>query len=102
MKIFNLLKSISHTCVQTVSKKCRSCETTITVFLKSNKIYGAEIAKQGFSGYISEVLILEFGSFENLIKSISKIKENQIIGKTSKSFDTSMSAVAPTTLTFNN
>jgi len=29
-------------------------------------------------------LILEFGSFENLIKSISKIKENQTIGKTSK------------------
>ena len=64
-------------------------------FLKINGMYGAEIAKQGFSGYISEVLILEFGSFENLIKSISKIKENQIIGKTSKSFDTSIIVIDP-------
>ena len=67
----------------------------LKTFLKSNKIYGAEIAKQGFSGYISEVLILEFGSFENLIKSISKIKENQIIGKTSKCFDTSIVVIDP-------
>ena len=67
----------------------------LKTFLKSNKIYGAEIAKQGFSGYISEVLILEFGSFENLIKSISKIKEKQIIGKTSRSFDTEIIIIDP-------
>jgi len=67
----------------------------LKTFLKANGIYGAEIAKQGFSGYISEVLILEFGSFENLIKSISKIKENQIIGKTSKIFDTSIVIIDP-------
>ena len=67
----------------------------LKTFLKSNKIYGAEIAKQGFSGYISEVLIFEFGNFENLIKSISKIKENQIIGTTSKSFDTAIVVIDP-------
>lgn len=67
----------------------------LKTFLKSNKIYGAEIAKQGFSGYISEVLILEFGNFENLIKSISKIKENQIVGTTSKSFDTAIVVIDP-------
>ncbi len=67
----------------------------LKTFLKSNKIYGAEIAKQGFSGYISEVLILEFGNFENLIKSISKIKENQIVGTTSKYFDTAIVVIDP-------
>ena len=67
----------------------------LKTFLKSNKIYGAEIAKQGFSGYISEVLIFEFGSFENLIKSISNIKENQIVGTTSKSFDTAIVVIDP-------
>ena len=67
----------------------------LKTFLKSNKIYGAEIAKQGFSGYISEVLIFEFGNFENLIKSISKVKENQIIGTTSKSFDTAIVVIDP-------
>ena len=58
-------------------------------------IYGAEIAKQGFSGYVSEVLILNYGTFENVIKSISKIKENQVIGKTDKKFDTIISIIDP-------
>ena len=57
-------------------------------FLQSTGIYGAEIAKQGFSGYVSEVLILNFNSFENVIKSIAKIQENQVIGKTSQKFET--------------
>ncbi len=64
-------------------------------FLKSVGIYGAEIAKQGFSGYVSEVLILNYGSFENVIKSISKIKENEVVGKTSKKFDTRIVIVDP-------
>ena len=80
---------------KSLTLKMRNEVRILKTFLKSNKIYGAEIAKQGFSGYISEVLILEFGSFENLIKSISKIKENQIIGKTSKSFDTSIIVIDP-------
>ena len=33
-------------------------------FLQHIEVYGAEIAKEGFSGYVSEVLISYFGSFE--------------------------------------
>ncbi|MFB5623594.1 MAG: CCA tRNA nucleotidyltransferase [Nitrosopumilus sp.] len=80
---------------KSLTSKMKNEVRVLKTFLKSNGIYGAEIAKQGFSGYISEVLILEFGSFENLVKSISKIKENQIIGKTSKSFDTSIVVIDP-------
>ena len=80
---------------KSLTSKMKNEVRVLKTFLKSNGIYGAEIAKQGFSGYISEVLILEFGSFENLIKSISKIKENQTIGKTSKSFDTSIVVIDP-------
>ena len=80
---------------KSLTSKMRNEVRILKIFLKANGIYGAEIAKQGFSGYISEVLILEFGSFENLIKSISKIKENQIIGKTSKIFDTSIVIIDP-------
>ncbi len=57
-------------------------------FLKSNGVYGAEIAKQGFSGYVAEVLVWNFGSFEDVIKKISKIKLGQIIGKATKKFET--------------
>lgn len=67
----------------------------LKTFLKANKIYGSEIAKQGFSGYVSEVLILNFGNFENVIKSIAKIQEGQIIGKTSKVFETLIAIIDP-------
>jgi len=80
---------------KSLTSKMRNEVRVLKIFLKSNGIYGAEIAKQGFSGYISEVLILQFGNFENLIKSISKIEENQIIGKTLRKFETSIIVIDP-------
>ena len=80
---------------KSLTPKMRNEIRILKTFLKSNGIYGAEIAKQGFSGYVSEVLILNFGSFENTIKSISSIKENQIIGKTTKKFGTSIVIIDP-------
>ena len=80
---------------KSLTPKTRNEVRVLKTFLKSNGIYGAEIAKQGFSGYVSEVLVLNFGSFENVIKSISGIKENQVIGKTSKKFDTPIVIVDP-------
>jgi len=80
---------------KSLTTKMRDEVRILKTFLKSNGIYGAEIAKQGFSGYVSEVLILNFGSFENTIKSISSIKENQIIGKTTKKFRTSIVIIDP-------
>jgi len=50
-------------------------------------VYGAEIAKEGFSGYVSEVLISYFGSFEKTIKKISELKKGQVIGKSIRKFD---------------
>ena len=80
---------------KSLTPKMKNEVRILKTFLKSNGIYGAEIAKQGFSGYISEVLILHFGSFENVVKSISEIKENQIIGKTLKKFETSIIIIDP-------
>ena len=64
-------------------------------FLKCNSVYGAEIAKEGFSGYVAEVLIWNFGSFEDVIKKIAKLKRNQIIGDASKKFDTPIVIMDP-------
>ena len=44
-------------------------------------VYGAELAKEGFSGYVSEVLISYFGSFEKTLKKISKLKQGDVMGK---------------------
>jgi len=64
-------------------------------FLSSNKIYGSEIAKQGISGYVTEVLILHYGSFQNVIKAIAKLKKNHVVGKPTKKFDTSIIIIDP-------
>lgn len=67
----------------------------LKVFLKTIRIYGAEIAKQGFSGYVVEVLILNYGTFENVIKAFANVKPNQIIGNASKGFDTAVIIMDP-------
>jgi len=64
-------------------------------FLKSGGVYGAEIAKQGFSGYVAEVLVWNFRSFENVIKKIAKIKLGDVIGKASKKFETPIVIIDP-------
>src|ERR671910_1579190 len=48
-------------------------------FLKSVGIYGAEISTEGFSGYGSEVLVLKYSSFENLLRAAADWQERQII-----------------------
>lgn len=64
-------------------------------FLMNNGIYGAEIAMQGFSGYVAEVLILNFGSFLEVLKAVSEIKQGQVIGSATKEFDTPIVIMDP-------
>ena len=81
--------------LESLSGKMKDDVRLLKAFLKANKIYGAEIAKQGFSGYVSEVLVWNFRSFENVIKNIAKIKRDQVIGKASKKFDTPIVIMDP-------
>ena len=39
-------------------------------FLKAQGIYGAEVSIEGFSGYLCELLIHTYGSFEALLKAV--------------------------------
>jgi tRNA nucleotidyltransferase (CCA-adding enzyme) len=58
-------------------------------------IYGAELAKEGFSGYVAEVLISYFGSFEKTLKKISKWKKGDMIGKSAKKFSSPIVIIDP-------
>jgi tRNA nucleotidyltransferase (CCA-adding enzyme) len=40
-------------------------------FCKAQEVYGADLQHQGFSGYLCELLIIKFGSFENVVKHAS-------------------------------
>ena len=48
-------------------------------FFKSLGIYGAEVSTAGFSGYVSEVLVLRYCSFENVLRAAADWQERQII-----------------------
>lgn len=48
-------------------------------FMKGIGVYGAEIARAGFSGYVCEVLILKYGSFMNVLRAAAEFRENQVI-----------------------
>ena len=48
-------------------------------FFKAAKVYGAESYILGFSGYVCEILTINYGSFLKLMKSITKWKEKAVI-----------------------
>jgi len=50
----------------------------LKAFLKSLGLYGSDVKTKGFSGYLCELLILHYGSFENLLKDA----QNWKLGKT--------------------
>jgi tRNA nucleotidyltransferase (CCA-adding enzyme) len=41
-------------------------------FLKANLLYGAEIKTKGFSGYLCELMIIQYKSFENFMGEVSR------------------------------
>lgn len=48
-------------------------------FLKGIGVYGAEAKVQGFSGYLTELLVIKFGTFENVLSNASKWKRYTVL-----------------------
>jgi tRNA nucleotidyltransferase (CCA-adding enzyme) len=48
-------------------------------FLKTLGIYGAEVSTAGFSGYVSEVLVLKYCSFQNVLQAAVDWQEREVI-----------------------
>ena len=90
-------RSIYHTrfMLQKLSNLLKGEVRILKRFFIHIEVYGAEIAKEGFSGYVSEVLISYFGSFEKTIKKISELKKGQVIGKSTKKFDSPIVIIDP-------
>jgi len=44
----------------------------LKAFFKAIGVYGAEIRVQGFSGYVSELLVIHYGSFTDTVKAMSR------------------------------
>jgi len=48
-------------------------------FFKAAGTYGAEISTGGFSGYVSEVLVHKYGSFESVLRAAADWQERQVV-----------------------
>lgn len=48
-------------------------------FMKGAGVYGAEEKTKGFSGYLAELLVIEYGSFANVLNAASKWRFGQAI-----------------------
>lgn len=51
----------------------------LKLFLKSIGTYGSQISISGFSGYVTEVLILKHGSFRNVLQAFAELKANSVV-----------------------
>ncbi|WP_337860698.1 CCA tRNA nucleotidyltransferase [Ferroplasma sp.] len=56
----------------------------LKIFLKKINVYGSEIAKSGFSGYLCELAIISFGSFDKFMEYSAKLKGKMIIPENCK------------------
>ncbi len=56
-------------------------------FFKGIEVYGAEIKVRGFSGYLTELLIIHYGGFKEVITEMSNWKPPVIIEKGTKRFE---------------
>jgi len=87
---------------QKLSPKKREEIRLLKAFLKGIDCYGAKIEKEGFSGYLSELLILKYGSFEEFLRGAREWKPGATLslagrpGKARKEFNAPLLFVDPT------
>jgi tRNA nucleotidyltransferase (CCA-adding enzyme) len=48
-------------------------------FLKGIECYGADLKTESFPGYITELLVLKYGSFENVLKNVQNWRKGEVI-----------------------
>jgi tRNA nucleotidyltransferase (CCA-adding enzyme) len=62
-----------------LNRRLRAEIRLLKQFMKGTGIYGAEIKVGGFSGYLCELLVLNHGSFADVLKAFADFKTRQVI-----------------------
>ena len=81
-----------------LSKSQRPEVRLLKQFLKGIGCYGAEAEVEGFSGYLCEILIIRYESFENLVQSAQGWKHGKKLALSDgnhQSFDTPLTFIDP-------
>jgi tRNA nucleotidyltransferase (CCA-adding enzyme) len=58
--------------VKELSDEKKTQVRLLKLFMNAVGVYGAEIQRQGFSGYVAEVLVMKLGSFESVLDWLAK------------------------------
>jgi len=67
-----------------IKEKQRNEVRLMKKFLKGTGCYGAELKTQGFSGYLTELIILKYSTFENALRQAEKWKKGKVLSLTEK------------------
>ncbi|AAT43120.1 CCA tRNA nucleotidyltransferase [Picrophilus oshimae] len=88
--------------IENTDENLRNDIRLLKIFMKANNVYGSEVSKAGFSGYLCEILVINFKSFDAVIKYFSKLKGRLIIPENSgKKFQEPVVIVDPVDPTRN-
>lgn len=71
-----------------LSREMKNEVRILKKFLMLRDLYGSQTEIQGFSGYVSEVLVSKYGSFENVIEKMSRVRKYEVLGNGVASLDT--------------
>lgn len=70
-------------------------------FCKGIGVYGADTRTQGISGYICELLVMQYGSFESVLRDAQAWRAPHAIGGDARQFDATFIVIDPTDATRN-
>ncbi|MEM0156194.1 MAG: CCA tRNA nucleotidyltransferase [Thermoplasmataceae archaeon] len=56
----------------------------LKLFMKHFGIYGSEVKVSGFSGYVCELLVWKYGSFENVVRKFAELSGRLMVGEVGK------------------
>ncbi|MGC9156922.1 MAG: CCA tRNA nucleotidyltransferase [Candidatus Micrarchaeia archaeon] len=76
-----------------LSEKEKDEVRLLKFFLKNHDLYGAEVYTGGFSGYLCELLVYQFGSFYNVLKFFAEAKLPIVIEPKSKDLNKNIELV---------
>ncbi|MGC8937159.1 MAG: CCA tRNA nucleotidyltransferase [Candidatus Methanomethylicaceae archaeon] len=89
--------------VSRLDESMRDSVRLLKQFMKGIRVYGAEIKVGGFSGYICELLVINYGNFEEVLRQAAKWRHKTVIdymkyygeGEAERVFDSPLVVIDP-------
>ncbi|MFB6116593.1 MAG: CCA tRNA nucleotidyltransferase [Candidatus Nanosalina sp.] len=64
---------------ESLSQEQKEDVVLLKAFLKAQDLYGSSLKNRGFSGYLCEILVAEYGSFREVVEEAAEWREETVI-----------------------